>query len=73
MDRLLDQLRQDDVIIVTKYDCLARSLRNALDMVDVIQERKRDLRSLAEDTDTTIPAGRLVFHVFASIAQFEWE
>ena len=66
LDRLLDQLRQGDVITVTKYDRLARSLRHLLDIVDTIQAHGAGFRSLAEDIDTTTPAGRLVFHVFAS-------
>lgn len=73
LDRMLDQLRQGDVVVVTKYDRLARSLRDLLEIVDAIQARGAGFRSLAEDIDTTTPAGRLVFHVFASIAQFERE
>lgn len=73
LDRLLDQLRDGDVIVVTKYDRLARSLRDLLDIVEAIKARGAGFRSLAEDIDTTTPAGRLVFHVFASIAQFERE
>lgn len=73
LDQLLDQLRQGDVIVVTKYDRLARSLRDLLDIVEAIKARGGGFRSLAEDIDTTTPAGRLVFHVFASIAQFERE
>lgn len=73
LERLLDQLRPGDVVVVTKYDRLARSLRDLLEIVESIQSRGAGFRSLAEDIDTTTPAGRLVFHVFASIAQFERE
>jgi DNA invertase Pin-like site-specific DNA recombinase len=71
--KLLEQLRDGDVVVVTKYDRLARSLHDLLDIVKAVQEAGAGFRSLAEDIDTTTSAGRLVFHVFASIAQFERE
>jgi len=73
LDKLLDHLREGDVIVVTKYDRLARSLRDLLEIVETIKAHGGGFRSLAEDIDTTTSAGRLIFHVFASIAQFERE
>lgn len=73
LDRMLKELRAGDVVVVTKYDRLARSLKDLMEIVDLIQARGVGFRSLGEDIDTTSPAGRLVFHVFASIAQFERE
>jgi len=71
LGKMLDQLRSGDVVVVAKYDRLARSLRDLLDLVEAIKDRGAGFRSLAEDIDATTPAGELIFHVFASIAHFE--
>ena len=73
LEKLLEQLREGDVVVVTKYDRLARSLRDLIDIVETIRERGAGFRSLGEDIDTTTPTGRLIFHVFGSIAEFERE
>ena len=73
LEKLIDQLRPGDVVTVTKYDRLSRSLQDLLTIVEAIRTKDAGFRSLAEDIDTTTSAGRLVFHVFASIAQFERE
>lgn len=73
LDQLLEQLRPGDVVAGAKYDRLARFLRDLLNIVGAIKVKGAGFRSLAEDIDTTTPAGRIVFHVFASIAQFERE
>jgi DNA invertase Pin-like site-specific DNA recombinase len=68
---LLAHLRTGDVVVVAKYDRLARSLKDLIEIVETVGRAGAGFRSLAEDIDTTTPAGRLVFHVFASIAEFE--
>jgi DNA invertase Pin-like site-specific DNA recombinase len=73
LDCMIEQLRDGDVVVVTKYDRLSRSLQDLLSIVEAVRAKGAGFRSLAEDVDTTTPAGRLVFHVFASIAQFERE
>lgn len=73
LDQMMKELRGGDVVVVTKYDRLARSMKDLLEIVEQIEARGAGFRSLGEDIDTTSPAGRLVFHVFASIAQFERE
>lgn len=73
LDKMLEQLRRGDVVLVTKYDRLARSLTDLLEIVSQVEANEAGFRSLAEDIDTTTPSGRLIFHVFASIAQFERE
>ncbi|GGA29186.1 recombinase family protein [Salipiger sp. D13] len=49
LDRMLEQLRGGDVVTVTKYDRLARSLKDLLEIVEAIRERGAGFRSLAED------------------------
>ena len=72
LKRLLDQVREGDVVVVTKLDRLGRSLSDVLDIVENIEQRGAGLRSLAEsDIDTTSAAGKLVFRVFAVVAEFE--
>jgi DNA invertase Pin-like site-specific DNA recombinase len=72
LDRMLDQLRAGDVIVVSRLDRLARSTRDLLDIAEQLKEVGAGLRSLHEPwADTTSPAGRMVLTVFAGIAEFE--
>jgi DNA invertase Pin-like site-specific DNA recombinase len=73
LDELLAQLRPGDVLVVWRLDRLGRSLRHLLDVMATIEERDAGLQSLTEQLDTTTPAGRLIFHVFGAVAQFERE
>jgi DNA invertase Pin-like site-specific DNA recombinase len=67
----LDHLRRSDTLVVWKLDRLGRSLRHLIDTVRELEERGVGFRSLHESIDTTTPAGRLVFHVFGALAEFE--
>lgn len=69
--RLLDNARKGDVIIVWKLDRLARSLRQLIDTTVLLNERGVELHSLTENINTTTPSGKLTFHIFAALAEFE--
>lgn len=72
LQRLLDQLRADDVVVVWKLDRLARSTHQLFDIVELIQEAKSSFQSLSEPwADTTTPGGKMIMTVFAGIAEFE--
>jgi len=72
--KMIEQLRDDDTVVVTRLDRLARSTRDLLDIAEKLKEVGAGLRSLAEPwADTTSPAGRMVLTVFAGIAEFERE
>lgn len=72
LDRLLDQLRAGDVVVVSRLDRLARSTRDLLEIAERIRADGAGLRSLHEPwADTTSPGGRMVLTVFAGIAEFE--
>ncbi|MBK6756365.1 MAG: recombinase family protein [Moraxellaceae bacterium] len=72
LTRLLDHLREDDVLITTRLDRLARSTRDLLEIAEILNDRGVGLRSLAEPwIDTTSPSGKMVLTVFAGIAEFE--
>jgi DNA invertase Pin-like site-specific DNA recombinase len=70
LNQVLDQLRPGDTLVVWKLDRLGRSLRHLIDTVNTLNERGIGFRSVTEGIDTTTPAGRLVFHVFAALAEF---
>ncbi len=72
-EHLLEYARPGDVVVVFKLDRLGRSLRDLIDVVNVLGRRGVGLLSLRESIDTTTAAGKLTFHVFGALAQFETE
>jgi DNA invertase Pin-like site-specific DNA recombinase len=73
LDRCLADLQAGDTLVIWRLDRLGRSLPHLLDVVEDLDRRGVHLRSLNDHIDTTTATGRLVFHVLASLAQFERE
>lgn len=67
----LDYVRAGDTLVVWKLDRLARSLRQLIETVAMLEERGIGLRSLTEAIDTTTAGGRLIFHIFGALSEFE--
>jgi DNA invertase Pin-like site-specific DNA recombinase len=71
LQRLLDQLRKGDVLVVWKLDRLSRSLRDVLTIMERLSEARVGFRSLTEAIDTTTPAGRMMMKMVGAFAEFE--
>lgn len=66
-------MRLGDTLVVWKLDRLGRSLKNLVELVTGFQEKQIQFVSLQDHLDTTTAQGRLMFNVFASLAEFEWD
>lgn len=67
----LDYVRDGDVLVTWKLDRLGRSLPHLIETVAALEKRGVGFRSITEAIDTTTPGGRLVFHLFGALGQFE--
>ncbi len=67
----LAYLRDGDTLVVWKLDRLGRSMSHLIDTVKELDARHIGLHSLTEQIDTATPGGRLIFHVFGALGQFE--
>ena len=71
LDRVLDTLREGDTLVVWRLDRLGRSLKHLIELVGELENKGVAFRSLQESIDTTSPGGKLVFHIFGALAEFE--
>ena len=67
----LDYARQGDIIVVWRLDSLSRSLKDLIEMVALLESKGVGLKSLQESIDTSSSSGKLVFHIFGALAEFE--
>lgn len=71
--KMMATLREGDTIIIWKLDRLGRSLHELVKLVNELNEKGIGLKSLNDPFDTTTAQGRLIFNIFASLAEFERE
>lgn len=71
LEACLRTLRKGDTLVVWRLDRLGRSLKDLVETVNALEERGIGFKSLTESIDTTSAGGRLVFHLFSALAEFE--
>ena len=71
LDRVRELLREGDVLVVWRLDRLGRSLKHLIELMTELEQKKIGFQSLQESIDTTSPGGKLIFHMFGALAEFE--
>lgn len=71
LNAALEFARPEDVIVVWRLDRLSRSLKDLIEMVALLDSKRIGLRSLQEPIDTSSSSGKLIFHIFGALAEFE--
>jgi DNA invertase Pin-like site-specific DNA recombinase len=71
LQRLIEALRPGDTLVVWRLDRLGRSLKHLIETVETLEAQGTGFQSLTESIDTTTSGGKLVFHIFAALAEFE--
>jgi DNA invertase Pin-like site-specific DNA recombinase len=71
LEEALQFAREGDTLIVWRLDRLGRSLKHLIDVIHQFHQRKVEFRSITENIDTTTSGGKLIFHVFGALAEFE--
>jgi DNA invertase Pin-like site-specific DNA recombinase len=71
LDEAISHLREGDILVVWKLDRLGRSLKHLIETITSLESRKIGFKSITEAIDTTTSGGKLIFHIFGALAEFE--
>lgn len=71
LNQVLDALRKGDILIVWRLDRLGRSLKHLIALIEDLNKKNIGFRTIQESMDTTTPGGKLIFHIFGALAEFE--
>jgi len=71
LEKTLEMLRNGDTLVVWRLDRLGRSLKHLIELISKLEQREIGFKSLMESMDTTTSGGKLIFHIFGALAEFE--
>ena len=71
LEEALEYVREGDTLVVWRLDRLGRSLKHLIETITELNSRKIGFKSIQENIDTTTSGGKLVFHIFGALAEFE--
>ena len=71
LDKALEYVREGDTLVVWKLDRLGRSIQHLIQLITSLNERKIGFKCLQESIDTSTSGGKLIFHMFSALAEFE--
>jgi len=69
--KAIDDIRPGDILVVKKLDRLGRSIKNLIELINELHNKEAGFKSLSENIDTTTSGGKLIFHIFGALAEFE--
>ena len=71
LEEALEYVREGDTLVVWRLDRLGRSLKHLIETITELNNRKIGFKSIQENIDTTTSSGKLFFHIFGALAEFE--